>query len=540
MRSFAFASAAAALASSAAAADLPSIVIKGSKFFYENNGTQFFMRGVAYQQDYSGNGTTSSDQTYRDPLSDASACKRDIPYLQELYTNTIRVYAINPDEDHDECMTALADAGIYVVADLSAPVDGSSINRNDPQWNDALYERYTSVVDVMAKYTNTLGFFAGNEVSNQANNTDASAFVKAAVRDTKAYIKAQNYRTIGVGYATNDDADIRVDMEEYFNCGDADSAIDFWGYNIYSWCGESSYTKSGYDVRTKEFSSYSVPVFFAEYGCNEVQPRPFTEVGALYGDEMTPVWSGGIVYMYFQEANDYGLVTVDGNNVDTNQDFDNLKSELAKISPSGVNSADYSPTNTAAACPSQGSSWNAKASPLPPSPNKELCNCMYNSLACVVTSQTDTDDYGDLFGTVCGYGDDVCAGLAANASTGTYGAYSMCNSTEQLAFAFNQYYLSQNSAADACDFKGAATLKSATSASGSCETLISEAGTAGTGVVTSSPTANSNQQGSSGGSGSTSSGAAAPLGVPTAGASLLPMAFIVALGMISGAGMILL
>ena len=44
MRAFGYASAAAAsiglLSSAVAAADLPSIVIKGSKFFYENNGTQ--------------------------------------------------------------------------------------------------------------------------------------------------------------------------------------------------------------------------------------------------------------------------------------------------------------------------------------------------------------------------------------------------------------------------------------------------------------------------------------------------------------------
>ena len=224
--------------------------------------------------------------------------------MQQLQTNTIRVYALDVTKDHSQCMKLLEDAGIYVVADLSQP--SSSINRDSPQWNNDLYTRYTSVIDMMQNYTNVLGFFAGNEVSNNNTNTNASAFVKAAVRDMKAYIKAKNYRTIGVGYATNDDAAIRVDLADYFNCGPADESIDFWGYNIYSWCGNSSFTESGYDARTKEFESYSVPVFFAEYGCNTVQPRMFSEVQALFGSQMTPVWSGGIVYMYFQEANNYG------------------------------------------------------------------------------------------------------------------------------------------------------------------------------------------------------------------------------------------
>jgi hypothetical protein len=224
--------------------------------------------------------------------------------MRQLQTNTIRVYAVDPDKDHKECMQMLQDAGIYVIADLSEP--GTSIDRSDPKWNNDLYARYTKVVDVLAPYSNVLGFFAGNEVSNNKSNTDASAFVKAAVRDMKAYIKQQNYRTIGVGYATNDDADIRHDMANYFNCGQRDDSIDFWGYNIYSWCGDSSYTISGYDKVTQEFSTYSVPVFFAEYGCNTVQPRKFTEVAALFGSQMTPVVSGGIVYMYFQETNDYG------------------------------------------------------------------------------------------------------------------------------------------------------------------------------------------------------------------------------------------
>lgn len=267
-----------------------------------------YIRGVAYQQDYVAGGTvtagTNAKQDYMDPLADVKGCKRDIPYLKQLGTNTIRVYALDPTANHDECMSMLADAGIYVIADLSTPT--VAINRYTPSWNDELYARYVSVVDAMQGYTNMLGFFGGNEVTNAPNNTEASAFVKAAVRDTKSYIKSKGYRSIGVGYATNDDKAIRVDIADYFNCGNPEDAIDFWGYNIYSWCGASSYAQSGYQARTEEFESYSVPAFFAEYGCNTVEPRPFDEVLALYGPQMSPVWSGGIVYMYFQEANDYG------------------------------------------------------------------------------------------------------------------------------------------------------------------------------------------------------------------------------------------
>ena len=294
----------ASIIASSIAADLDPIIIQGSKFFYKTNGTQFFMKGIAYQQDFSSNGTISGGTGYKDPIADVDACERDIPLLQQLSINTIRVYAVDPTKDHARCMQMLQDAGIYLIADLGEPM--TSINRDTPEWNIAIATRYNAVVDTLAQYSNVLGFFAGNEVSNAANNTIASAFVKAAVRDTKAYIAQKNYRPMGVGYATNDD-DTRTELAKYFNCGPPENAIDFWGYNIYSWCGSrATYQSSHYRERTQEFSNFSVPAFFAEYGCITAPPRRFTEVEALYGKDMTPVWSGGIMYMYFQEANDYG------------------------------------------------------------------------------------------------------------------------------------------------------------------------------------------------------------------------------------------
>ena len=108
------------------------------------------MRGVAYQQEYSTNSSSSGQDGghYKDPLADVDGCKRDIPILEELRTNTIRVYAIDPKADHTECMSMLQDAGIYVVADLSQP--DASIIRNSPSWDDELYARYAEVIDAIA------------------------------------------------------------------------------------------------------------------------------------------------------------------------------------------------------------------------------------------------------------------------------------------------------------------------------------------------------------------------------------------------------
>ncbi|AAS54139.2 AGL352Wp [Eremothecium gossypii ATCC 10895] len=455
-------------AATSSSGEVPEIVIKGNKFFYSNNGTQFFMRGIAYQTDgHDGSGSNK----YVDPLADFKTCSRDIPYLQQLRTNVIRVYALDGKKDHTECMKALADAGIYVIADLSEP--SLSINRNSPEWSVELYDRYTQVVDELQKYKNVLGFFAGNEVTNEVNNTEASAFVKAAVRDTKAYIKQKGYRKIPVGYAANDDAKFRDEITAYFACGSNEERADFYGFNVYSWCGDSSFEKSGYSDRTKEFSRLPVPAFFSEYGCNEVKPRKFTDVAALYGDQMTDVWSGGIVYMYFQEANEYGLVTVKGDKVSTLSDFSYYSAQIAKASPTGVQSASYTPSITSLECPTIADNWKA-ASSLPPTPSKDACKCMMDALSCVVNDSVDKEDYGKLFGYLCGSDKKLCNGIAVDASKGEYGAFSYCSGKEKLSYLLNEYYKANGKSSSACAFSGSASLRKPTEAA-TCAAVLSSA-----------------------------------------------------------------
>ncbi|KAG0670187.1 1,3-beta-glucanosyltransferase gas1 [Pichia californica] len=441
----------------------PTIEVVGNKFFYANNGSQFYIRGVAYQKDVS----SSDNTTFVDPLADEETCKRDIPYLTDLNTNVIRVYALDADADHDACMSLLQDAGIYVIADLAEPT--LAISTIDPSWDLELYDRYTSIIDMMQGYDNVLGFFAGNEVITNSTNTNAAPFVKAAIRDMKSYISDKGYRDIPVGYSANDDSDTRVSSADYFDCGDDDIKADFYGINMYEWCGSANFKTSGYQARTQEFSNLTVPIFFSEYGCNEVQPRKFTEIGTLFSDEMTDVWSGGIVYMYYQEVNNYGLVSViDNDTVSTMADYQYYSSEINAITPTSAKSSDISTTGKSLSCPTDDNHWKAATS-LPPTPDSDTCDCMYKSLSCIISSDVDEDDYEDLFSYICGLID--CSDINSNGANGDYGSYSFCSSKDKLSYILDLYYQDQNENSSACDFSGSATLVTGTTAS-TCKSAL--------------------------------------------------------------------
>lgn len=462
------------------------------------------MKGIAYQKDPYGLGGESGDGTYSDPLSDEASCKRDIPIMAKAGTNTIRVYQVNPDKDHSACMRMLSEAGIYVVADLSEP--SQSINRADPQWTVDLFDRYKDVIDSIAKYDNTIGFFAGNEVTNNASNTDASAFVKAAIRDSKKYIRGlgENQRWIGVGYAANDDSQIRIAAAQYFNCGSQESTLDFWGYNLYSWCGRNTLSGSGYDKQVDFFSNYSVPVFLAEYGCNVpdgAEGRLFEDTTALYSDDMSKVFSGGIAYMYYQEENDYGLVEIKDGKAETMKNFDILSSRVVKASPSSTSADNYNPTNSPASCPELSSTWEVNSRALPPTPDRDLCECMHASALCVPSSDLNSSDYSDIFGFICAASPSACAGIDTNTTTGVYGAYSMCNDTQKLAHVMNSYYLDQNSALSACDHNGKAEVRSAPSPASSCQSKLDQAASSNAWAATATAPATSSSSTAGSGSG---------------------------------------
>ncbi|EHK46404.1 glycoside hydrolase family 72 protein, partial [Trichoderma atroviride IMI 206040] len=342
---------------------LDPVSVVGNKFF-NKDGSQFFIKGVAYQL------------VPQDPLIDTAQCKRDASLMSELGANTIRVYHVNATADHDGCMQAFDDAGIYVLADLDT--FDTYILPDNNYWDKDKFQSYAAVMDAFEKYDNILGFFIGNENIATKDDSPTAPYLKAAARDMKAYRDAQGYREIPVGYSAADILELRPALQDYLTCGGNSSEIvDFFSLNSYSWCDPSTYVGSTYNMLEEYAKDFPVPIFFSETGCIIPGPRLWDDQDAVFGPKMVNDWSGSIVYEWIQEENSYGIITYGppdqpaGPNVEggflrkgtpqpKSPDFPNLKSKWATISPSGVSKSAYDPDSVSTrACPksSAGSWW---------------------------------------------------------------------------------------------------------------------------------------------------------------------------------------
>ncbi|OLN91976.1 Protein EPD1 [Colletotrichum chlorophyti] len=338
------------------AAALAPIEIVGNKFFDEN-GRQWFMKD--------------------DPLIDTEQCTRDADLMKTLGANAIRVYHVDPEADHDGCMSAFDEAGIYTLIDLDT--FDSYILANTPYWNQTQFDAYAKVMDVFEKYDNVLGFFIGNEIIALNNQSQVAPYMKAAARDMKAYRDEKGYRKIPVGYSAADIAELRPMLQDYLTCGgNPDDNIDFFGLNSYEWCDPNTYNTSGYANLQAMAEQFPVPIFFTETGCITGQgPRTWDDQDAIFSQPMVDDWSGAMVYEWIYEENRYGIVsygpevsktittgdvydgfTRKGTPIPRSPEFQNLQSKWATITPTGVMKSNYDPSSVSTRdCPRATGGW---------------------------------------------------------------------------------------------------------------------------------------------------------------------------------------
>ena len=213
----------------------------------------------------------------------------------DLGVNTVRVYSVDNSKVHDDCMNMLAQNGIYLALDVNSDMYSITRTQSARSYNVAYLQHVFATIDAFAHYDNTLLFFCGNEVINDATNTKSAPYVKAVQRDMRQYIKARGYRSIPVGYSAADVSQNQYQTALYFNCGGDEQRGDFFSFNNYEWCSPSSYTGSGWDQKVSQYKNYGIPLFLSEFGCVKNPPRPFTEIGTLYGNQnMVAIFSGGV------------------------------------------------------------------------------------------------------------------------------------------------------------------------------------------------------------------------------------------------------
>ncbi|KAJ7139681.1 glycoside hydrolase family 72 protein [Mycena epipterygia] len=472
-----------ALLALATTAGAISKVTRTGRYLYTDDGTRFFIKGVAYQPQ--GNVVASSSNafnepsTFIDPLADSNGCTRDLPFLQKLGVNTIRAYSVDSSLNHDSCMATFSGAGIYVIIDLALPLNGS-ISRDGPTWTTSLQDQYLVTINAFAKYDNVLAYNVGNEVMVLAS-TDPAPFVKAAARDIKAYLTSISSSAL-VGYAAIDGpADFLDPVANYLSCdpigsNSGSSAIDLFGLNNYEWCGDVP--PSTYDGTNAEFAGYNVAAYFSEFGSETCNPgvRVWTETGTLFSSPMTDIWSGGLAFSYFpasSSAGQFGMVNIssDGTTVTPNQDFNNLVTQYGAITFVNSPSQSSAMASSFPACPTANSSW-AASNTLPPTPNEAACLCLDNALSCQF--QPSTSNYsaiaGSLIDTACGLlgsSGGSCADIGGNGTTGVYGLVDMCDPITKVSYVFSQYFELQGREASACSFDGNGTVNAAASATAS-------------------------------------------------------------------------
>ncbi|KAF5658904.1 1,3-beta-glucanosyltransferase gel2 [Fusarium heterosporum] len=316
---------------------VPSLEIKGTDFINPETGDKFQIVGMAYQP---GGSAGYDPSTGKDPLSHKDQCMRDAALMQILGINAIRVYNLDPNINHDDCASIFNAAGMYMMIDVNSPLPGEAIQSINPweSYYTAYLNRTFAITEAFGNYPNTLLFFSANEVINdEATAADAPQYIRAVTRDLKNYIKNNLKRQIPVGYSAADVREVLWDTWSYLQCSDPEdegdmSRADLFALNSYSWCGpEATFESSSYNDLVSGFESTSVPVFFSEYGCNKPQPRYWNETQSMYSKQMTPVFSGGVVYEYTEEDNNYGLVKITGDKLRILGDFNRLKNQFAKI-----------------------------------------------------------------------------------------------------------------------------------------------------------------------------------------------------------------
>jgi len=253
--------------------------IKGYKFFDSVTRDEVLIRGIDYYP-RPNHGDLNHNSLDLFTYEHRHIWQRDIPFLKELGVNAIRIYAVDPLGDHDAFMCAMEEAGIYVVVALAHDCPTCAVTRDEAPdcYPPELKLQGQRVINAFARYDNTLGFSAGNEVNHFAPPNDPewnAPCQKKFLGDMREYVAGcRSLRNVPIGLISADNQ--RDRLARYYNCrenkDDEYQSAEWYGLNSYVFCdgtvdkyGDALGFKSL--VRDVDALNYSIPFLLTEFGC---------------------------------------------------------------------------------------------------------------------------------------------------------------------------------------------------------------------------------------------------------------------------------
>ncbi|KAH7323683.1 Glucanosyltransferase-domain-containing protein [Rhexocercosporidium sp. MPI-PUGE-AT-0058] len=458
------------------------IVIKGNYFVTKSTGARFYIRGIKF------NGKTPLELS--ESLLNEDDCSLAIPGLLALGINVLFVILPDTTQDRSLCIEQFQAAGIYLLVIFST---ASGLTQSETYWNDDQYAYQTKLIDYLSPYSNVLGYilYTASTGLQSSERTRGLAFIKARIRDVKEYMQSSNYRQIPIGLMESS-SDMLESTAQYLECGNSTNEIgDFWVSVQNIECEDEILLpfEEAMQNRSETYDRFEVPLVLMDKTCSKARARNFTWVASLFGPQFSTVWSGALFDDWYSWNAGYGLVNITNNQSGSPQlskspAYSTLSSQIASVLASTSTESVNLPKSAGIfSCPTVDKDFRASTN-LPPRPNAELCNCMMNSLSCVVPEAIPIAAVPSQISDVCDLNATYCLGIAANGTIGKYGAYSGCSLYQQYSWALNRLTINQvaHRNSTTCNFSSWGRSQTS-SISASCSPLLSQAGVLGEGTV---------------------------------------------------------
>ncbi|KAI1647745.1 glycoside hydrolase family 72 protein [Daldinia loculata] len=286
------------------------VTIQG-RYFWKGN-LRFIMNGVVYKS-YG----LCADMLADDRIEDL---EHAIPLLRRLGINTLFICHIDETKSHKACMNLLAEHEIYVLVSIeSIP---PTVYHNTPMmsYTSNSMQRFFQAVENLASYPNLLGFAIPDDLIKDLEPVVAAPVIRAIVRDIRRYLSLlavkKHQRVVPVGIVA---LGMRIPLREQFEyccSGDDNETVDFFVFDYVYFSPKMTMQTSTDPEPLNMFSNTHIPVSFI-YGCNHLMPRRFLETRTIYlHPGMRRVFSGGIVFQFFDGPSKDGLVALTQRNND--------------------------------------------------------------------------------------------------------------------------------------------------------------------------------------------------------------------------------